>query len=75
MKTSDLNLSFEIPGAGIAEPIVGAVLGLVRGLMLVYTIAMIFRYTGIFLKDNFTDNFGILHAISNTNPIAGIIGM
>ena len=70
-----VNLSFEIPKAGIAEPIVGAVLGLVRGLILVYAIAMIFRYTGIFLKENVTDNFGILHAISNANPIAGIIGM
>ena len=70
-----INLSFEIPGAGIVEPIVGTVLGLVRGLLLVYAIAMIFRYTGIFLKDNVTDNFGILNAITNSNPIAGIIGI
>ena len=39
-----INISFQIPVLGVAEPILGAVLGAVRGILIMYAVAMFLRW-------------------------------
>lgn len=70
-----VNLSFLIPKLGVVEPILGAILGLIRGLMLMYTITILLRYLGIVLPDSLLSESGLLFKLVNDNPVAGRVGL
>jgi len=70
-----VNLSFLIPKLGVVEPILGAILGLIRGLMLMYTITILFRYLGIILPGSLMAESGLLFKLVNDNPVANRVGL
>jgi len=65
---------FSLPGLKLVDIISGAVFGLFKGLILVYTIAVIIRYFGI-LALSTIESTSLLNHIINKNPIAAILGL
>ena len=65
---------FSLPGLKLVDIISGAVFGFFKGLIIVYTIAVIVRYFGI-LALNTLERTSLLNYIVNNNPIAGILGL
>jgi len=70
-----INLTFEIPGIGIAERIGGAVLGLVKGIIIMYALAVLLRYLGMLLPDEIMESNKFLTGIINNNPVANRLGL
>lgn len=70
-----INISFQIPILGIAEPILGIVLGLIKGIIIMYTVAMFLRYLGIVIPDGILDGTGLIFKIVNSNPVANKLGI
>jgi len=70
-----INLSFLIPKLGVVEPILGALLGFVRGLMVMYAITMFLRYLGIIIPDDLLKESGLLFKLINDNPVASRVGL
>ena len=70
-----INLSFEITALGAAEPIIGVLLGIARGIIIVLALATIFRYTGKVLSDTAIESTKILPHIINNNPVADRLGL
>ena len=69
-----INLVFTIPGFQLLDSITGAVLGLAKGLFVVFTLAVIIRYIGL-LAPEILEETTVLSFIVNVNPIAGILGI
>ena len=70
-----INVSLLIPKLGIIEPIAGAVLGLIRGIILMYAVAMFLRYLGILLPDGIIEGTKFIFKVVNDNPVAKKIGI
>lgn len=70
-----INVSLIIPKLGIIEPIAGAVIGLIRGIILMYAVAMFLRYLGIIIPDELIEGSKLVFKIVNDNPVAGKIGI
>lgn len=70
-----INLSFLIPKLGLVEPIIGAILGLARGIILMYAVAMFLRYLGIILPDSLLVEPELLFRLVNENPVAARVGL
>ena len=65
---------FSLPGLKIIDIITGVAFGLVKGLLIVFTLATIVRYAGILAPDTINGTT-VLKYIVNNNPIANIIGI
>lgn len=65
---------FSLPGLEIIDKLAGAILGLLRGLIIVYVLAAVVRYAGI-LASSTVDATTVLKHLVNTNPIAVILGI
>lgn len=70
-----INVSLLIPKLGVAEPVIGAVLGLIKGILLMYAVAMFLRYLGLVLPASVKEETGLLFKLINDNPVAGRVGL
>ena len=70
-----INLAFKLPGLETLNKVLGAVFGFAKGCMILLFIACIFRYLGMVLPDNFTDDTILLKWLIDANPLANIIGI
>lgn len=70
-----INLSFEIPGAGKVEPIAGTVLGIIKGIIIMYALATLVRYLGLALSDELLESTKLLSGVVNNNPVANKLGL
>jgi uncharacterized membrane protein required for colicin V production len=69
-----LNFTFSLPGLRLLDRISGAVLGLAKGLLITFTIAVIVRYIGLLAPDVVEETF-LLNFMVNENPIARTLGI
>ena len=65
---------FSLPGLRIIDAIVGVILGLAKGLIIVYAIATVVRYFGL-LASSTVESTSVLYYIVNNNPIANMLGL
>jgi len=65
---------FSLPGLKLVDIISGSILGLLKGVIIVYTIAVIIRYFGLLIIDTL-DETTILRYLVNNNPIAAMLGV
>ena len=70
-----INVSLLIPKLGVAEPVIGAVLGLLKGVLLMYAVAMFLRYLGLVLPKDLLNESGLLFKLINDNPVASRVGL
>ena len=70
-----INVSLLIPKLGVAEPVIGAVLGLLKGVLLMYAVAMFLRYLGLVMPKDLLNESGLLFKLINDNPVAGRVGL
>lgn len=69
-----INLAFSIPGLESVDRIIGLVLGILKGLLLVFTLAFIIRYLGLLAPETIGKTT-VLKYILNMNPLSDIIGI
>ena len=65
---------FSLPGLKLVDTILGVLLGLAKGLIIVYTIAAIVRYFGL-LASSTLEATSILRYLVNNNLIADMLGL
>jgi len=65
---------FALPGLKLVDFIAGSVFGLVKGVIIVYAMAVIVRYFGLLISSTL-ENTTILRYLVNNNPIAGLLGI
>jgi len=65
---------FALPGLRLVDIIAGAALGLIKGLVIVYTIAVIMRYFGLLMPETLEGTIFLRYLINN-NPIANMLGV
>ncbi|MDR2590055.1 MAG: CvpA family protein [Oscillospiraceae bacterium] len=65
---------FSLPGLKLVDTIAGTGLGLFKGVLIVYAIAVIIRYFGVIMLPTL-ERTTILNSIVNNNPIANILGI
>lgn len=70
-----INISFQIPFLGVAEPILGIILGLVKGIIIMYAVALFLRYLGIVIPDEALEGTKFVFKIVNENPVADKLGI
>ncbi len=68
------NLAFSIPGIESVDKIIGLFLGIIKGLLIVLTLAVVIRYLGLLAGDTIEKTI-ILKYILNVNPLANILGI
>lgn len=68
------NLAFSIPGIDGLDRILGLILGIFKGLLIIYVIAVIVRYLGLFSAET-VERTVLLRYILNSNPLASILGI
>lgn len=70
-----VNLAFKLPGLELVNGIVGAVLGLGKGLLLAFSIAWAFRFLGLVVPEATVDSTKILKYLMETCPLTGYLGL
>jgi len=65
---------FALPGLKYVDMIAGTVFGLFKGIIIVYTIAVIVRYFGLLFLSTI-EGTAVLKHIVNNNPIANMLGV
>jgi len=65
---------FALPGLKLVDIIAGSALGLVKGVIIVYTVAVIVRYFGLLMLSTIEGTV-ILKYLINNNPIANLLGV
>jgi len=65
---------FSLPGLKLVDMIAGTAFGLVKGLLIVYTVAVIVRYYGLLILETL-ERTTVLRYIVNNNPIANMLGL
>ena len=65
---------FSLPGLKLVDDITGALLGLLKGLIIVYALATIVRYIGL-LAQSTLENTKILQYFVNNNIVANMLGL
>jgi len=65
---------FALPGLKYVDMIAGTALGLLKGIIIVYTVAVIVRYYGLLILDTL-EGTAVLKYIVNNNPIANMLGL
>ena len=69
-----ISIVFSLPGLKLVDIIAGAAFGVVKGLIIVYTLAAIVRYLGVFAPD-IIEGTAVLRLLVNSNPIANSLGI
>lgn len=69
-----LNLVYILPGIETADRLIGLVLGLLKGGLIVFAIAMILRYMGL-ISPEVIDKTTLLKFLTDVNPLADILGI
>jgi len=69
-----VGLVFSLPGYKLVDIISGAILGFVKGVIIVYTIAVVVRYFGVIMIETL-EKTSILNYLVNNNPIATLLGV
>ena len=69
-----ISFVFSLPGFKQIDTIAGLALGLAKGLLIVFAIAAIIRYYGLFFQST-VEGTSILRVLVNNNPIASLIGV
>jgi len=69
-----VGLIFALPGLKYVDMIAGTALGLFKGVILIYTVAVIARYFGLLILSMIEDTTIFRHLINN-NPIAEMLGV
>jgi uncharacterized membrane protein required for colicin V production len=69
-----INFVFSLPGLALPDHIIGLVLGLAKGLIIVFVIAVAMRYLGI-VSGSVIGQTKVLQYILNANPLAKILGL
>ena len=64
---------FALPGLKLVDMIAGSALGLIKGMIIVYTVAVIARYYGLLIL-SIIDETTVFRYIINNNPIANMLG-
>ncbi|MDR0838672.1 MAG: CvpA family protein [Oscillospiraceae bacterium] len=67
-----LNFAFSLPGLRLLDQIAGTVLGVLRGLVIVFFIATVLRYFGIVTAGT-VEKTSILEYLVNNNPVANAL--
>jgi len=65
---------FSLPGLKLLDSIAGVVFGLAKGLILVYTLAIIAKYFGLVALDTIEESSVLTYFMIN-NPIADMLGL
>jgi len=65
---------FALPGLRFVDMIAGSAFGLLKGLLIIYTAAVVLRYFGLVMLSTIEDTTILMHIINN-NPIADILGI
>jgi uncharacterized membrane protein required for colicin V production len=68
------NLAFSVPGIESVDKIIGLVLGIIKGLLVVLTLAVVIRYLGLVAPETI-EKTTVLKYILNMNPLANILGI
>ena len=69
-----VGLVFSLPGLKAVDMIAGALLGLAKGLAIVYVVASVLRYFGLFAHETI-EGTSVLKFFINNNPIANMLGI
>ena len=69
-----IGVVFSLPGLKLVDMIAGSVFGLVKGVIIVYTMAVIIRYFGLLIS-SLLESTTILKHLVNNNPIANLLGI
>jgi len=69
-----IRIVFALPGLRILDMIAGSLFGVVKGLIIIYTAAVVLRYFGLVMLETI-ENTTVLRHIINYNPIADILGI
>ena len=69
-----IRVVFALPGLRLVDMIFGAALGFLKGLILIYTLAIVLRYFGLLMLETI-EGTSILQHIINNNPLADILGV
>jgi len=65
---------FALPGLKLVDMIAGSVLGVFKGIIIIFTVAVIARYYGL-LAISILERTTILRYLVNNNPIANLLGV
>ena len=65
---------FALPGLRLVDIIAGSVMGMIKGIIIIYTVGVIIRYFGLLMLPTL-EATSILKNIVNNNPIANILGV
>ena len=69
-----VGVAFSLPGLKLVDIIAGTLFGIMKGLLLVYALAVIVRYAGLLAPDTLASTT-LLEKIVNNNPVAARIGI
>jgi len=69
-----IGLVFSLPGLKLIDIIAGSCLGIIKGIIIIYTVAVIIRYYGVLILP-ILEGTTILKSIVNNNPIANMLGI
>jgi len=69
-----IGLVFSLPGLKLVDIIAGSVLGLFKGIIIVYTVSVILRYYGVLILPILEGTTVLKHLVNN-NPVANMLGL
>ena len=70
-----INLEIKLPGLEMINGMLGLAFGLIKGLIIVFLIAWVARFSGLILKEEIINKTLLLRLFMNVNPFAGIFGV
>jgi len=69
------NLAFNLPGLELIDGVLGTLLGLAKGLVYVFAIAWLLRFTGMLLPEEKVNSTILLKWLMDTCPLVGFLGI
>jgi uncharacterized membrane protein required for colicin V production len=69
-----VNLAFSLPGIQTVDKIIGLVMGIARGVLIIFAIGVVVRYLGL-VSAGTVEKTVLLDYVVNNNPIANILGI
>ncbi len=69
-----ISLDFKLPGLDNMDSVLGLVFGFIKGLVLVFAIAWLMRFTGLVIKEETVGKTILLKLFMSINPLIAIFG-
>ena len=69
------NLAFKLPGLELINGVLGTLLGLAKGLVYVFAIAWVLRFTGLLLPEEKVNSTILLKWLMETSPLVNFLGL